>query len=396
MNILVVHETEYINKVVFEYQIIPELWASKGHRVYVLDYPSWRKKHLFDFGALFTEYKTKVKKANKKAGITLIRPGIIKIPVLSRLIAFLSYYYLLPKLIKKHRIDVIFQYSVPTNGLQTLYWAKQLNIPVHFRLLDVLHQLVPSKNLSVPTKILERRIYPAVDEMTAITPKLVHYAVSMGADPATTSYVPSGADSDHFHTGAKDKTLLESLGISKSDKVILFAGTLYNFSGLDKILNYFGRYKRKFRKLKLLIIGHGEQKETLRDIVNKYQIGDKVILTGFIKYENLADYIRLADICINPFAINDVTNIIFPGKIYQYLACGKPVIATRLAGVLDIFPDNNGKYGIYYYNEKKPKELFDLIETIPNKTIRDTCLSLQEIADQLEKSFLTHLLKRKL
>lgn len=386
MNILVVHETEYIDKVVFEYQIIPEIWASSGHNVYVVDFPLWRKKNFLDFGSLMTAYKTGVKKANKKCGITLIRPGIIKIPVLSRIIAFFEYFYLFPHILKKYKIDVIFLYSVPTNGLQILFWTDRFNIPVHFRLLDVLHQLVPSKILSKPTYLLEKAVYEKVDELTAITPRLTRYAIKMGANKKTTSYLPSGSDSDLFKPRRKNRLLLKKYHIDKSDKVILFAGTLYNFSGLDTLLEYFGKNTKKYPDYKFLIVGHGEQEHRLKELIDCYNLRKNVILTGFIKYEKLADYINLADVCINPFKINKTTNIIFPGKIYQYLACSKPVIATRLKGIVDIFPDNSSKkHGIFYYDSQKPQELLSIIKKIRLKKIIDTNPSLQVIAKDLER-----------
>ena len=99
MNILFIHETEYLEKVIYEYQIIPELLSTYGHNIYVIDYPSaWKKKNILDFGSLRTAYLLDVKKANKKKGITLIRPGIIKIPVISRLVAFFLYIFLIPKI----------------------------------------------------------------------------------------------------------------------------------------------------------------------------------------------------------------------------------------------------------------------------------------------------------
>jgi len=386
MNILVVHETEYIKKVVFEYQIIPEIWASKGHGVYVVDFEStWKKTNFFDFAAK-TRIVRNVQKANKKKGVTLIRPGFIKIPVISRISAAITHYFVIRSSIRKYKIDIVFLYSVPTNGLQAVRAASSCRIPVYFRLLDVLHQLVPYKKiLSSPTYLMERMVYKRVDELSAITPKLTKYAIRLGAREKTSSYLPSGHDSDLFYPKAKDKTLMAKYKIKKSDQVVVFAGTLYNFSGLDLVLDYLGKHLGKFPRTKLLIIGHGEQERELRRIIDKYQLEKNVILTGFVSYDKLNDYLNLADICINPFAINKITDIIFPGKIYQYLACDKPVIATKLPGLIDIFPDDGGLNNIFYYNEKRILEFFSLLKSIKNKDYKSSEPSLQKIAEIIER-----------
>lgn len=380
MNILVVHETEYMKKVVFEYQVIPELWASWGHNVYVVDFETdWERNSLLNLREK-TRVLKNVKKSGKAKGVTLIRPGFIKLPVFDRLSAMVSHYRVIKQTIKDHKIDVIFLYSVPTNGYQTLRAARQTGTPVYFRLLDVLNQLVPSKMLSKPTYHLEKYVYPRVNQLTAITPRLTKYAIAMGAKPETTSYLPSASDDDLFFPKKKDSKLMAELGLKTTDKVVCFAGTLYNFSGLDKVLEYFGKNHKKFPRVKFLVIGHGEQEERLKEIIAKYDMEKKVIMTGFVQYEKLNDYLNLSDICINPFEINKITDIIFPGKIYQYLACEKPVIATKLPGVVDIFKDNGGKNNIYYYNYKRVKEFFDLIKKIKIKKIKNLEPSLQDIA----------------
>ncbi len=384
MNILFIHETEYIKKVVFEFQIIPEILASRGHNVYMVDYPMcWDKKGPFDIGSFKTQYLTDVRKAGKKKGITLIRPGIIKIPIISRLIAFVSYFFVIRDAIVKYKIDKIVLYSAPTNGIQTIFWAKRYKIPVHFRLLDVLHQLVPSKLLSLPTYLIERYVYKRVSEITAITPMLTKYAIEMGGDPKTTSYLPSGSDLDLFYPEEKDIELLKKYEIKTTDQVILFAGTLFDFSGLDVIIRYMAENKNIAEDIKFLIVGHGQQSGLLKKLIKENNLEQRIILTGFIDYAKLAKYINLADVCINPFQINKITNIIFPGKIYQYMACEKPVIATRLAGVIDIFPDNAGKNNIFYFDLNNPKEFFDIAKKIGKTKIKDVNPSLQEISNIL-------------
>ena len=390
MNILFVHETEYINKVIFEFQIIPEIYASNGHNVYVIDYPTaWGKKNFLDMGSLKTQCITNVRKSGKEKGITLIRPGIVKVSGISRLLAFFSYFFIIGKVIKQYNIDRIILYSVPTNGLQTLYWAKKFKIPVHFRSIDVLHQLVPSKILSLPTYLMEKFIYKRVSSITAITPKLIKYLMQMGGNPQTTSYLPTGSDIDLFFSQSKDFELVRKFGINKDDQVILFAGTLYNFSGLDVLIRFLIDNHPARKNIKFIIAGHGEQMTLLREMIEENNLSETVILTGFISYPELPKYINLADVCINPFATNKITDIIFPSKLYQYMACEKPVIATRLPGLIDIFPDDGGKNNIFYFDLNKPEEFFHLLGKIGKSRVKDVNPSLQEIASELYTHYLT-------
>ena len=371
MNILVVHEADYIDQVVYEYQIIPELLASRGHNVYVIDFST--KK-----GGVYQN----VKKANKKAGVTLIRPRIVNIPYLARLSASVSHFLAIGRVIQKRKIDKIILYSIPTNGIQTLFWGNMYKIPVLFRLLDVLHELVPNSLARYPIYILEKIIYKYSNCVLAVTPQTTNYALKLGANPKTTFYLPTGADFDLFHPAPKKKKLLKKYHLYSTDLVILFAGTMFRFSGLDGIIKKMSNHLPKLPNLKLVIVGRGEQEKELRRLVEKLNLSKNVIFTGFVNYKNLVEYINLADICINPFRITPATNAIFPGKIYQYTSCAKPTLATKLQGMIDIFPVNN-KAGIYYYDTED--EFFKLIPKVLNKKFHNPNPSIQEITKTIEQ-----------
>lgn len=383
MNILFIHETEYIEKMIFEYQIIPEILASLGHRVFVVDFPThWSKQVRKPIFSIYPEIIENVSRAKKPGTVTLIRPAFVRIPSLGRLTAFFTYFSLIDSVIRQQKIDVVVLFSAPTNGIQSLIAARKHRIPVHFRLLDVLHQLVPAKILQLPAYWFEKIVYRNVDQLTAITPRLRDYAVGMGANPATSRYVPSGSDADLFYYQTKEPLLMNQYGIEPEDIVILFAGTLYNFSGLDKIVSKLSVEILKTPKLKLVIVGSGEQENRLKNQVRELGLGSHVIFTGFVNYPDLPKYINLADVCINPFEINEVTNIIFPGKIYQYLACAKPVLATKLQGMLDIFPIEDENSGIFYYDTVE--DFFELLSKVKRRRIKDPNPSLQEITNILE------------
>ena len=384
MNLLFIHETEYVDKMIFEYQIIPEILASKNHNVYVIDFPShWKTEPIPFWDNLRSKVFPDISRANKTKGVTLIRPGFIRIPGLSRISAFFLYFRLINQTIRQHKINAMILLSAPTNGLQALWAARRNKIPVFFRLLDVLHQLVPSKLLLLPAYWIEKLVYRKVDQLYATSPRLKNYAIHMGADPDKCHYLPSGADHDLFYYQPKDDELLGQLGLSRDNLVLLFAGTLYNFSGLDRIIEAFPRWLTAIPNLILLIIGRGEQEVRLKLRVKNLNLEQSVIFTGFINYSDLPKYINLSDICINPFKINKTTNLIFPGKIYQYLACEKPVIASKLEGMLDIFPCDDPTSHIFYY--ETVEEFFHLVTSIKRDRFTDPNPSLYKIASRLEQ-----------
>ena len=347
MNILFVHEVDWLRKVVFEIHTLSELLSLLGHRVYAIDYESmWIKSQPFDFGNLRTRILDGVGRAYPEASVCLRRPGFVKIPGLSRLSAAFTHYREIQKTIKEKEIDVIMLYSVPTNGLQTIRWGRKLGVPVVFRAIDILNQLVPFPALSPIARILERKVYSNVDLILTISPGLSQYVTSMGAPEARVKLLPLGIDTEFFHPDLDYTQIRQQWGFGESDHIIVFMGTLFDFSGLDTFIWQFTEVVREIPEAKLLIVGDGPQRSKLEAIITELGLQKQVIITGFQPYQTMPQYINLATLCINTFLITEVTRDIFPGKIVQYLACGKAVIATPLPGMTALIPDEH--QGIVY------------------------------------------------
>jgi glycosyltransferase involved in cell wall biosynthesis len=53
------------------------------------------------------------------------------------------------------------------------------------------------------------------------------------------------------------------------------------------------------------------------------------IFLGAQDVNRLPEYIKAFDVCINPQLLNETTKRNYPRKIDEYLAMGKPVVATK-------------------------------------------------------------------
>jgi len=349
VNILFVHEVDWFRKVVFEIHSLSELLSSLGHNVFVVDFGSLHdRRHVFDFGALRTKQFNDVSRAHGGSSVELIRPGVIEAPFLDRASAFFTHYLEIEKAIREKEIDAIVLYSVPTNGLQTITLAKKYGVPVIFRSIDVLHMLVTSKLLRPLVFSLEKWVYVHVDRVLTLSPKLTDYVIRMGADRNKVELLPFGVDMKKFNPNVDTTELRGKLGIAKDDKVIVFIGTLFEFSGLDLYLGQFPVVLKEFPEAKLVIVGGGALFEKLKKLVVDLKLTENVILTGFQPFDMMPQYINLADICINPFIVNMTTRDIIPGKIMQYLSCAKPVLATPLSGMVSLL--SGPEQGVVYAN----------------------------------------------
>jgi len=349
MNILFVHEVDWLNKVVFDIHSLSESLSLLGHQVYAIDYEeAWSRNGFFDLGSPKTREFNGVSRAFSGASVCLRRPGFIKIPGLGRLSAGSTHYLEIQKTIKEKNIDAIVLYGVATNGLQTVHLARKFNIPVVFRSIDILNQLVPHLPLRPITRFLEKRVYSKVDMILTLTPKLSDYVTEKGAEKSRVKLLPMPVDTGLFHPLTDFGEVRQKWGFNEEDKIILFIGTLFDFSGLDALIPRFAEVIKQIQQAKLLIVGDGPQRPKLEGIIADLSLQEQVIITGFQPYETMPQYINLAALCINTFLTSEATRDIFPGKIVQYLACGKAIIATSLPGMIAVIPGE--QQGVVYTN----------------------------------------------
>jgi len=351
MNILVVHEVSYEKKVVYEYQEFAERLSSLGHRVFVIDFDEHGD----------SKYKKSSLTRTGYGKIELENTPFFNFPILKYFSGRINYKKLLRKKLNDTKIDVVFLYSIFINGTNTIRICKKFNIPVIYRVLDVYHKIRRNIFMFLPLLIGEKYIYRNADIICVTNNKMVSYVEKMAkrklaCEPVVLQH---GVDTTLFTKRKKDKSLAEKYSISEDDKVALFIGTTYNFSGLDVIIDKFKNLEAICPHTKIIIVGGGELDSKLKMLVRKNNLKKRVLLTGMQPYSEIPRFISLADVTFNSFFINNITRDIVPIKILQYLACGKPVICSPLPDVKKIFPEVES--GVLYSDISKPNTFISLI-----------------------------------
>ena len=347
MKLLIVHEVNYLEKIIYEFQILPEILSMLGHEVTIIDYnDSWKTSVNGNGQGLKTRVHEAVHRAYPQASVSVRRPGMIHLPVLSRVSGAVTSGLEVHRFLRDHPVDALLLYGLPTVGVQSLLAARKHNVPVVFRSIDVLHRLVPWRSLAVVTRVLERYIYRHVDAIFPVTLHLQNYILSYNVPKSRIRVLPSGVDTQMFSPGPGNMELRRQWGIGPEDPVLLFMGTIYKFSGLDRIITQFPKLLSRHANVRLLIVGCGEDEERLKQLSVQAGLSRHIIFGGLHPYAALVDIIRSSDICINPFELNGITRDILPTKLFQYLACGKPVIATELPGTIPFLsgPDHGMVY----------------------------------------------------
>ena len=126
------------------------------------------------------------------------------------------------------------------------------------------------------------------------------------------------------------------LKINENKYVFGFLGRLLKLKGADLMIDAFNDIKDKAPDSLLLIVGDGEERDNLENMVKQYKIEDRVIFAGYQK--NVYDYMNTFDCFILPSVREGL-----PIAVLEAMAMKKPVISTPVAGLRKLIkPNFNG------------------------------------------------------
>lgn len=144
---------------------------------------------------------------------------------------------------------------------------------------------------------------------------------------ANTHLVSPAADFPHFRKAGLDETPLPSEMAALPRPVIGLAGMLDGRVDLA-ILDRLATAHPEWTVALVGPVWDNLDVSRLRARPNVRLLGGKTV-------EELPGYIRGFDVCIVPYVIDDFTRNIFPLKLYEYLASGKPIVATRVPAIAE-------------------------------------------------------------
>jgi len=223
---------------------------------------------------------------------------------------------------------------------------------------------------------VEQEILGFADRIVAATPldrqqMMDHYEV----DESKIAVIPCGVNLDLFYPMAQEAAR-EHLGLPLDRRMLLFVGRLDPVKGLRVLLEAMCDLTRSLRPcgardISLAVIG-GDREDHLEALVTdldclteiRHELGldDLVVFVGSRSQQELPYYYSAADACVMPSLYES-----FGMVALEAMACGTPVIASRVGGLT--YTVRDGETG-YLVPEKSPKALAEKLALV----LRDRCL----------------------
>jgi glycosyltransferase involved in cell wall biosynthesis len=137
----------------------------------------------------------------------------------------------------------------------------------------------------------------------------------------------------------------------KPEHDICYVGSFKEWDGLEDLVEAVKFISEKNKNIKALIVGDGIRFEEIKKKVLKNNLEKNITFTGKVALDEISNYIAKSKICAAPYNVSksekgnfDKYGFYFsPLKIFEYLACGKPVLATNYEKIRDVLSEDSGE-----------------------------------------------------
>ena len=205
---------------------------------------------------------------------------------------------------------------------------------------------------------IERRTMAGADRIIAATDvDRAQMVAGYGAKPRSVAVVPGGVDLAMFRPGSQPRARA-ALGLGR-ERVLLFVGRIQPLKGIDVLLRAAAELARDGAPLRVVVVGgttpglrgqvSEEQREMarLRALTVELGLERQVEFAGAVEQRRLPLYYRAADVTVMPSTYES-----FGLVAVESLACGTPVVASRVGGLTTIVRDGENGYLVPWRNPR--------------------------------------------
>jgi glycosyltransferase involved in cell wall biosynthesis len=185
-------------------------------------------------------------------------------------------------------------------------------------------------------ELREKNIFNNAYYIRAITAELKKYIETLIDNKDKIKVIPNGTNPKRFYPLDRNQCR-KDLDLDLNKNYGIHVGSLTPWDGVDYVINAI----KNIDNFVFLIIGGGsDYKKHLQNLVRKIGVEHKVKFVGAVSQEMVRKYIGAADIC---FLLKTIISYgLSPIKYYEYMACGRPIVATNVAYINNVIKDKCG------------------------------------------------------
>jgi len=296
---------------------------------------SWLAK----FGHEVHFFNPKITNPEFDAKVNIHLIPIIKLPLLNWISFDIISLFILIKKVLTNRPDYI--YFRETSSLIPLIISKLCSIPLIIEIngwvLSELRQTGYSKWKLFYIRFIQRINYVQATRLIPVSEGLKILVLKNYPVKSSNIFpVSNGTNPEKFKPIPQSEAR-KQINLPDDVPIVGFIGSCYSYHGVQHLIKAAKLVLQKKPETKFIIAGDGAQRQEWMELTKSLHISNSFQFPGAVPFDKAPVYINSFDICVAPWDVEKLKYVgLSPMKFFDYLACGKPVIASPVMGVKEI------------------------------------------------------------
>ena len=184
----------------------------------------------------------------------------------------------------------------------------------------------------------ERWTLARADAVLVVSALLRDHVMSLAVEPERVHVVPNGVNSALFRPTPRDGAARARWGLGDGP-VLGFVGGMRPWHGVQVLPTLLERLVRSYPDLRLVVAGDGPLRGDLERDFRQRGLASSAILLGALAHEEVAELIPQFDVALAPYPEPEHAFYFSPLKVFEYMACGVPVVAAGLGQIAEVVRD---------------------------------------------------------
>jgi glycosyltransferase involved in cell wall biosynthesis len=282
--------------------------------------------------ARWARYASKPSKARFE-GIEVCYPRYINIPG-ERGFPLSAFFYgwaikgLVVRLKNTFDFDLVHAHAICPDGFAAAQIGRQVGVPVVCTVHGSDVNVYPHRTRL--TRLVTRKAIRSVDVIVTVSAALKEKTLALETPKREIRIIPNGVDLRKFAPVDRQSARAE-LGLPQDGKILVYASRLDEAKGLSYLLEALKRVLSHESQCLLVLVGDGPYRARLKQEIAELGLEDNVFLAGLRPHDEIPRWMGACDLVVQP-SLNEGS----PLPVYEALACGRPMIASKVGGVPEL------------------------------------------------------------